>query len=142
MRPKDLYIDKNYRDWLVPVWSRDRGARLKNARMKLFMDQRELAEKFGVKQQTISKIEQGHLALTDTRLNKIIEALGERLFLYVMTGEGAAGVETRTLESNYYEFRYRLNRVNRSHPVSKAEQALIDAHTKHILKKKDYGHES
>lgn len=44
---------------VAPIFDRERGKRLKYMRMLLLLDQKQLGEKLGVTQQTITKLERG-----------------------------------------------------------------------------------
>lgn len=54
-------LDLRLAEVVTPVMDRHRGRRLEFMRKKLFMDQKQLAERFGVTQQTISRLERGQI---------------------------------------------------------------------------------
>jgi DNA-binding XRE family transcriptional regulator len=130
----DLRIDPKYRDGLAIMWTQDRGERLKHARMKMMFDQRELAEKLGVPQQTISKIETGQPTGAEISVRKMVSALGERLFLYVLNGTGAVAIgDPHRLEREFKDYRFRINRANRVQRLKPKEEAALKAHTKRVI---------
>lgn len=54
-------LDLRIAEVVTPIFDRHRGRRLEFMRKKLFLDQKQLAERFGVTQQTVSRLERGHI---------------------------------------------------------------------------------
>lgn len=50
---------RNLSETVAPIFDRARGTRLEMMRKLMLLDQKQLAEKLGVKQQTISRLERG-----------------------------------------------------------------------------------
>lgn len=130
----ELRIDPKFRDALALIWTQDRGERLKHVRWKRFFDQRELAEKLGVPQQVVSKIENGENVSAEISVRRLLEALTERHFLYVVNGTGAAAYgDIGALERKYKDYRFRIHRANRMKPITPQEEKQLREHAKAVI---------
>lgn len=74
------------------------GARVKHARMLTGIRMRELAEKIGCAESTISKIESGHVVPSIPMLQRIVEALGRDLSSFFGADLDAPGIIQRAGE--------------------------------------------
>lgn len=130
----DLRIDPKYRDGLAIIWTQDRGIRLKHARMKWMFDQRELAAKLGVPQQTVSKIENGQPTGTEISVRRLVDAIGERAFLYVLNGTGAVAYsDPHRLEREFKDYRARIHRSNRTQRLTPKEEKQLRTHAQKVI---------
>jgi len=74
----------------TPIFTREMGYRLCMMRERLFLDQSQLAEKLGCKQQLISKLERGLQCTTRVPFSiaKMQEVFGDTL-LHILLGTGS-----------------------------------------------------
>lgn len=94
------------------IWTPDMGKRMALVRMKMLKEQKEFAKTLGVTQAAISRIELGHLKVTESFTVESLKKLLEKHFSFVVFGTNPerynAGVITRT----YWDTRLRLRRKN------------------------------
>lgn len=76
-------------DACMPIFDAERGNRLRYMRMKLLLDQRELAEKLGISASTLSDIEKGKLAVSRIpfTLSQFMDIFGD-LTSHILLGTG------------------------------------------------------
>src|SRR6185503_8942239 len=82
-------LDPRLFEVVTPIMDRHRGRRMEFMRKKLFLDQKQLGEKLGVNQQTISRLERGHISVArrPISLHKFYEVFGA-LTEHVLFGSG------------------------------------------------------
>lgn len=73
----------------TPIFTPEMGERMKMMRERLLLDQRQLAEKLGTNQQTISKLELGIQCTTRSpfTIEKMFEVFGDTI-LHILLGTG------------------------------------------------------
>lgn len=104
--PKTQPID----EVLAPMFGPEAGRRFELMRKKRLLDQSQLAEKLGVSQQTISRIETGKLHVCDLLTFAKLRVVFEGDVHFILLGTGAERHSANFICQRYHEFKYVINR--------------------------------
>ncbi len=88
--------------YLTPIWTKEMGARLITARMKMDLDQTQLGKKLGVSQTVVSKIETGRIGVVRAgiTLAKLIEVFDADVD-YILLGTNEDATPTAYIHRVY-----------------------------------------
>lgn len=108
----------------TPLWDAVKGHRLKIARMRVLLDQGELAALLGVNQQTISRIEAGRIVAsrnplsTEAWMNVLKESFG-----FVMFGIGITKIEENYVVRRFWDAKLKRSGINLKTRKQKKKEA-------------------
>lgn len=95
------------------LWTPEIGRRMALIRMKLMKDQKQLAQEFGVTQSTISRLEIGHLRVTEgITVSQLKKVFGNH-FSFIITGTNPERYNAGRIVLVYWDTRLRVNRKNK-----------------------------
>ena len=96
---------------VTPIFDKEMGQRMRTARMRLFIDQTTLGEKFGVHQKTISSLERGVIKCPESPFNltKMREVFGKE-WTYVLLGTGSDEYPNRHVAKEFWKAKLRGKR--------------------------------
>ena len=99
---KPAHID----EVLTVMFTPEIGARMRHVRIKLLLDQKEMAIKFGTSQQNYSRLERGHIRFFEITLKRFKEIF-EDATLFILRGTGSGKWElTREDRKKWLEKKY------------------------------------
>lgn len=90
--------------YVTPIFDKAMGRRLKTARMRKFMDQKELGNWLGVSQSVISDLELGNVKTGDFNLARLRALFGDATN-YILTGSKREQYETANVTKDYWRVR-------------------------------------
>ena len=106
-----------------PLIDSEAGERMELVRMKMLLDQKEMAELLGVTQQQLSRLERGQVKCSGITLARF-KAVFKRSFSFILFGQGE-GIDRREVTARYWDTRLRIKRkYGPRKPFSRDAQAL------------------
>lgn len=95
------------------LWTPEMGRRMALVRMKMLKEQKEVARDLGVTQSTISRIEIGHLRVSEGLTVAALKTLFDKHFGFIVYGTNPERYNAQVITKVYWDTRLRVRRKNK-----------------------------